>query len=431
MLGRPRSWAGGAFIAAVVAASAILTTSTTNVAGASVVERAAGRVDAVSVAAVSVAAGDLSGPAASSGLRPARRTHLDWRRAGYVVSDAGCAPDLSAQGLATFFRNAIGPVRGHDEPRPLPLGDGRVLWILQDSFIDYGGRASTFSSMPYVNNTALMQQGSCFTMLQGGTVARPAAFELGDAPVNFDRFFWPGGGTVSDGKIYIFWIEVRRDPAVGAFDGLSAHPVATWIGTYDAISLERLDFQHAPKSTMPVYGYGVADDGEWTYLFGNSDLQNLALDGGYSNGPHSATKMYLARVPRGRVFDQPRYWNGTGWSARADDAAPISQRFFTENLMVPVRLGGQWVSATKVDGFTGSTLTLDVADDPWGPWRTVRTVAANGVCSNGNTVTYHAQVVPWLDPSGAYIVMLSQIFFDLNNPAAIPCYRPNVFALSP
>lgn len=370
-------------------------------------------------------------PASGTGLQQARRTHLDWRRAGYVVTDAGCAPDLSAPGLAAFFRAAIGPVKGHDEPRALPLGDGRVLWILQDSFIDYGGRATNLSAMPYVNNTALVQQGSCFTMLQGGTVAHPAAFELGDAPVNFDRFFWPGGGTVSDGKVFIFWIEVQRDAAVGPFDGLAAHPAATWIATYDAVSLQRLDFRAAPKSSMPVYGYGVADDGEWTYLFGNSDLQNLFLDGGYANGPHSATSMYLARVPRGRVFDQPVYWNGSGWSAQSLDAAPISQRFFTENLMIPVRLGGHWVSATKVDGFTGSTVTLDMADQPWGPWRTVQIVDARPVCSSGNTVTYHAGVLPWLDPSGAYIVILSQIFYDLGNPAAVPCYRPNVFTMGP
>ena len=39
--------------------------------------------------------------------------------------------------------------------------------------------------------------------------------------------------------------------------------------------------------------------------------------------------------------------------------------------MQPRFLGGQWVAMTKVDGYWGDELAIDVAADPWGPWTTV------------------------------------------------------------
>ncbi|MEJ7719898.1 MAG: hypothetical protein WKF58_05400 [Ilumatobacteraceae bacterium] len=55
---------------------------------------------------------------------------------------------------------------------------------------------------------------------------------------------------------------------------------------------------------------------------------------------------------------------------------PILQRFWAENPMQPRYLGGQWVAATKVDGYWGDELMIDVANEPWGPWTTVSRTAA-------------------------------------------------------
>ena len=351
----------------------------------------------------------------------------------HVVSNAGCARSLSAEGLQTFFAEALGPIMGHDEPRVTPLGDGRMLWVLQDTFIDYRFAVNAFGGMDYVNNSVLIQNGLCFTMLQGGTSAHAESFELGDAPTNFNRYFWPGGATVSGGKLYVFWIEINRDTVpMGPLDGLAAHPNKTWLATYDLQTLKRLDFRPAPNSGVtPVYGYGVSDDGDWTYLFGNSDLQNLALEGGYANVPHSATRMYLARVPRGQVTLTPTYWDGVAWTIDARAASPISSRFSVENLMLPVPLGGRWYSATKVDGFSGSNFVVDEADHPWGPYTTIRSLPAVPRGDPTDMLTYHAAVLPWLDPSGGLIIAMSQIPIDLGPPSAVPKYRPNYFVVQP
>lgn len=349
----------------------------------------------------------------------------------YVVEDAGCARDLSAAGLADFFAHPLGPIKGFDEPRMYPLGDGRTMWVLQDAFVDETGRATSYAHMGYANTMVLIQEGTCFTALRRGTATNAVAFEIGTGDIAFDHYFWPAGATVSGGTLQMFWMEMVRDPAEQSpFDGIALHPAATWLATYDIATMQRLSFVPAQNpGVSPVYGYTVVDNGEWSYLFGNSFLQNLALEGGFSNGPHSATRMYLARVPRGHLEATPTYWNGTTWSDDATAAAPISSRYWTENLVMPVVIGDQWVSATKVDGFLGNSISIDLAPNPWGPWTTVLTIPSTPRGDPKDIVTYHASVLPYLDPSGALIVELSQIPMELGRNDAPAKYRPNVFTV--
>ena len=68
---------------------------------------------------------------------------------------------------------------------------------------------------------------------------------------------------------------------------------------------------------------------------------------------------------------RPEYRTADGWSPNRNDAVAISSRFFAENPMQPRYIDGQWVAATKVDGYWGEDLVIDVAADPWGPWTPV------------------------------------------------------------
>ncbi|MCU1389753.1 MAG: hypothetical protein JWL72_3091 [Ilumatobacteraceae bacterium] len=350
----------------------------------------------------------------------------------YIATDAGCATDLSADGLESFFSARVGPVIGHDSPRVIPLGGQRFLWLLQDTFIDYTGRAATMSAGQYISSTALVQDGRCFTALQRGTTAAVLSFDPGTGE-SFNDFFWPAGGSVNGSTLSLFWIEIIRDPVpADPLDGSNVHPVKTWLATYDVQSLQRLSFVPAPNpGVAPIYGFAVADDGDYSYLFGNSFVENLSREGGYKNGPHSATKMWLARVPRGRLDAVPEYRTATAWSADPAAAVAISSRFFTENAMRPVVIDGHWYSVTKPDAFLGSTVVIDTADAPWGPWTTVVTMPA---LPRGNTVgmvTYSPILMPWLDPSGDLIVDLSQIDigWEQHNGGDPTRYRPRLFTV--
>ena len=328
--------------------------------------------------------------------------------AGYVATDVGCASGTSAASLDAFFRDRVGPAIGFDYQHVYALGGRRYLWVFQDTFLDYSGVATNLGQSVFAHNTAMIQDGSCFTLYHRGSIAAPTSFEPGTGGNPVAKWFWPMGGQTFDGRLYMFWAQMERDgyDPKGA-DGLGWHPVRTWLAVYDAQSLKRLAFQPAANSgTYPIYGYAVDSDDSYTYLFGNTFEQNLQREGGYANGPHSGTLMFLARVARGDLGAAPEYWSNDAWTADAALATPISQRYWAENPMQPRYLNGQWVAATKVDGYWGDELVIDVANDPWGPWATVedRGLAPRGGDPSMNT--YHAYLMPWLS-GGSLVVSAS------------------------
>ncbi|MGD9999923.1 MAG: hypothetical protein AB7U39_23645, partial [Ilumatobacteraceae bacterium] len=292
---------------------------------------------------------------------------------GYVSTDLGCVGDASAASLDAFFAERVGPVLGADYQHVYPLGDGRNLWLFQDSFLDHSGTAARLDAASFVHNIAMVQDGLCFTLLHRGSVAAPASFDPGSGEVALTQWFWPLGGEVHDGELSVFWAQMEKDPVEPApGDGLGWHPVQTWLGVYDAGTLARISFRPAANAGVsPIYGYAVATVGDYAYLFGNTFEQNLAREGGFASGPHSATAMYLARVPAGSLGAVPEYRTSDGWSFDETKATPIVQRYWAENPMQPRYLNGQWVAVTKVDGYWGEQLAVDVATDPWGPWTAV------------------------------------------------------------
>ena len=329
--------------------------------------------------------------------------------AGYVVTDLGCAGGTSAAALDAFFAQRVGPVIGHDYQHVYPLGGDRYLWVFQDSFIDHPGVASRLDQASFAHNTALLQEGSCFSLMHRGTAQSPESFEQGTGEQRLARWFWPMGGEVSGGTLSMFWVEMYNvDVDLGPLDGLGWYPIGTYLATYDVDTLARLDFRPAPNpGVAPIYGFAVSSDDEHTYLFGNSFDQNLQRQGGYDNGPHSATSMYLARTPLGQLDAAPEYRTADGWSDDPADAQPILQRYWAENPMQPRYLGGQWVAATKADGYWGGDLVIDAARQPWGPWTTVHQTPATPRGGDPLMLTYHAHLMPWLS-DGQLVVSLSQ-----------------------
>ncbi len=334
--------------------------------------------------------------------------------AGYTATDVGCAAGLDAGSLDAFFSERIGPMIGEDYQHVVALGGGRYLWLFQDAFIDQGGTAARLDQATFVHNVALVQEGTCFTMYHRGSATAPTSFEPGTGERALTHWFWPMGGEALDGRVYQFWVRMVRDSGdPGPGDGLGWHPDGVYLAVYDAGSLARLSFDRAPASGVtPIYGYAVASDGEFTYLFGNTFEQNLAREGGYHNGPHSGTQMFLARVPLGQFGAAPEYRTADGWSSDAAAASSIVSRYWAENPMQPRYLNGQWVAATKIDGYWGEELSIDVAAAPWGPWSNVVRRALLPRDGDPLMNTYHAHLMPWLS-GGALVVSVSQNARDM------------------
>jgi hypothetical protein len=350
--------------------------------------------------------------------------------AGYTTVDVGCASGRSAAALDAFFVARVGPVIGWDYQHVYPLGGDRYLWLFQDTFVDHSGTAGSLDRASFVHNAALVQHGTCFTLYHRGTASRPEPFEPGAGGSTLRRWYWPMGGELVNGQLHVFWAEMVKDPYDPAPpDGLGWHPAGTWLATYDASSLRRVGFTPATDSGVtPIFGYAVSSDPTHTYLFGNTFEQNMVREGGFWNGPHSATNMWLARVPRGDLRAAPEYRTADGWSSNRSDAVPILQRYYAENPMQPRYLDGQWVAATKADGYWGDHLVIDVANDPWGPWTTVQSSVLGPRWGDRRLNNYHAHVLPWRASNGQLLVSVSNNARNMLRDAwpSPERYRPSV-----
>jgi hypothetical protein len=351
---------------------------------------------------------------------------------GYVVTDIGCAASKTASGIDAFFADRAGPLVGSDYQHVYPLGNDRFLWLFQDSFVDHSGGAVKLNQASFVHNSAMIQTGNCFQMFHRGTTSKPGSFEDGAGEKALERWFWPMGGEMNGRRLQVFWVEMQKDgydPSPP--DGLGWHPARTWIATYDPKTLARLSFDPAPNDDVrPIYGYAVSSDASWTYLFGNTFEQNMVREGGFWAGPHSATSMWLARVPRGSLNSVPEYWSTSGWSTNRAAAEPFLSRHWAENPMQPRYIDGQWVAVAKVDGYWGEEMTVDVAPEPWGPWSTVDRRRISPRTGDAKMNTYHAYLLPWRENNGSWIVSISNNARNMVRDAFPNPWRYRVGALS-
>ena len=325
---------------------------------------------------------------------------------------------------------------GWDYKHVYTLGPDRWLWLFQDAFIDHPGLATSLDGVGSAHNAALLQTGTCFTLLHRGTPTQPSSFEPGASKVVLSRWWWPLGGELDGGVCGVLGRDSPRRRRAARRGRVPSHAGQTWLATYDATDLTRLGFVPAPGPTpsgptaATLYGYAVASDDSFSYLFGNTYQQNLTLEGGFWDGPHSATDMWLAHVPRGRLDERPKYWTGTGWAQEPSKAEPIDSKYWTENPMQPRFVDGRWVAVTKANGSWGEDVAVDVGPDPWGPWTTVQQVVAD---DDPILNTYGALAVPWLTPDGSLIVSLSRNARDMRHRTAYPVperYRPTFLPMA-
>lgn len=351
-----------------------------------------------------------------------------------VKSDIGCLPDLSAASFEQAFRNQLGPLLGLDDPHVYRVAEDRYVWIFHDTYVGFDGPVDTLLDVGIQNNIALIQDGTCFQIVYRGAPDDIHHFELGVGEVNGRRFFWPLGGEVYGDQLLIYWAEMvysERQPTPES-GGIIRHPASTWLAAYDAWTLERHYFGPAPNPGVdPQWGFAVESEGDYSYLFGNPNLLNPEMSGGLANGPHPATRNYLARVPRGELWHQPEYRTADGWSTDPEDAAVISERYWLDNTMQPRLIDGEWWSVTKIDGFWGWDMVLDRADEPWGPWEEVKVIRVEPTFGADVQNTYHPILLPWKDPNGELIVVMSQNAHDWPTAIENPwLYQPSVFTIA-
>ena len=321
---------------------------------------------------------------------------------------SSCADDLTADGLTEYFRSDRAPAHG-DYQRVLALPDGRSLWTFQDAYVrNKAGRTVL------IHNAAMLQTGRCFELLRGGTADAPGSWLFSDETEHFRQWFWPLGAAItSDGQIGIFVAEMRERGS-----GYLRHtePVATWLATVDADSLEITDLQPAADASASLYGWSVTSDESWTYLYAfcyrqfGWDPLPFAPDTS-AHDLQCSSELHVGRVPVGRLDQAPTYWSGSSWSVDPADAIPVMADL--ERSINPAEIhwnGESFIAVTKVGDWWGRTIHIDVAPTAYGPWRAVDALVVTPVCDRCNT--YFASFVPSPASESGFVVGLSNTTWD-------------------
>ncbi|MFW2335547.1 MAG: hypothetical protein ACN4IE_17250, partial [Ilumatobacter sp.] len=301
--------------------------------------------------------------------------------AAAVTSATVCLADLRPERLDTLFDTEPGGVVGVDYQRALALPDGRVLWTFQDAAIRIGG-----GNIVIVHNIAAVQDGNCFTVRYGGSRAAPRSMFFADRTTPFERWFWPLDAAVGDdGRVYVFAAEMEERG-----DAYLTHtvPVGTWVAVFDPASDTVVDELRPPDSSADLYGWSITSDDEWTYLYAHCYRQFgfdvyifvKAFDRSCS------TTITVARVPRGRLFDPPRYWDGRAWQPDAGRAVPIiTSRDRLINANQFEWTGAGFVSVNKEGDWWGDTILLAESRSPTGPFSVYRELPAPVKCAECNS----------------------------------------------
>ena len=190
-------------------------------------------------------------------------------------------------------------------------GRDRWLWLFQDAFIDHPGSATGLDGVGFAQNAALVQSGTCFVLYHRGTAAQPSSFEPGDGEIVLSRWWWPLGGELEGGVLRVFWAEMVHDPVdPPAGDGLPWHPVRTWLATYDAVDLTRIDFTVAPGPGRRQYRAAGA----------------LRVRRRVGRHPHLPVRQHLPAEPDGRrrVLERSPLGHGHVAGAGAEGSADLS-----------------------------------------------------------------------------------------------------------
>lgn len=341
-----------------------------------------------------------------------------------ATSASVCLRNVSPAGLATLFDTEPAGIVGADYPRALALEDGRVLWTFQDAAVRTGpGRIDV------VHNIAAIQDGRCFTVLYGGTRSAPRPFLFGGRTDPLRRWFWPLDAAVGeDGRIYVYAAEMRED---GASYLTRTVPTGTWVAVLDPSTLTVVDELRPPDSSADLYGWSVTSDHDWTYLYAHCYRQfgfdtyifTKAFD------RSCAADVTVARVPRGKLFDPPRYWDGRRWQADPRLAAPIIDRTGRRvNANQFEWTGSGFVSVNKEGDWWGDTIYVSHSATATGPFEVVHEIAAPTKCA----VDCNSFFSSWIPAAavdagpGQYVYSLSHNRWD---GVVSALYRPTFHAV--
>jgi hypothetical protein len=266
-----------------------------------------------------------------------------------------------------------------------------MLWLFQDAFV------ATPGGLDLLHHAGVLQSRNCLQRWVGDAHGVAVDPVFADLTTPEQHWFWPlGGGLGRDGNLHVFFAEM-----VEHGDSYLTHvePVATWLVAIDIETMAVVSRRLAPNPSGELYGFSVAHDESYSYLYAHChrqfgwDVFPFSDPPVYVHDWDCAPRVTVGRVAAGRFDVAPDYWNGSTWvddPGRAVAVIPTDDRIVNPTQVISD--SGGFVAVTKVGDWWGDRIVVDVASAAQGPWRTAASYLVGAPCST--CTTYFASVVP-------------------------------------
>jgi len=338
-------------------------------------------------------------------LRSALRPHLEsmvtetnvWRRAEDAAApskpvEPPCFEASAWREADVLFREDAHWVGG-DGTSSVDLGDGRILWLFSDSWIDPSG-LGTRANATIASNTVAIQTGSnparaSIKFYWGGS-SHPEAF-IANAD---DERHWFGDGVLVHDRLVLFLARIRSTDTGIGFEavGWAAWMVENPDAEPSAWRMRRLPTPENPLGVLVGFA-SVMRMGEFVYAFGSQDP--------VKSHPIYAVRWSAEEVGRGNLL-QPEWWSARGW---VPDSSSTPRWPLFENGQAGMTIHGETgrFLAVQTQGFGPADLMMRAAPVLTGPWSEPRMIYRPPEYYRTNVILYSARAHPEL--TGADLVL--------------------------
>lgn len=311
------------------------------------------------------------------------------------------------------FNNVTGGWCASDATISLQLPDNKTLWLFGDSFI--GEKIGEFGINPskskFINNSAIIEDGSSLTARYGGTFENPSSFIPGEGT----DFFWPEHAVIEHDTIKVFAVRVKLTDT--GIPGFNFQVGTTYKVSYKYPGIEYIEtgkFESVTDSTFR-FGACVIKSGDYTYIFGIKDT---------TSGVYTYPLPYLARVSESIEEPWQFYAGSDTWSPDCDDAVPLGDRPMSESFYVYEKNGKFYLIMHEI-WLVGELFILE-ADKITGPWNRATSGGIENkfaiIKKNTGNITYNLFAHPHFQKDGKILISFnvnttnfSSIYQDARN----------------
>lgn len=254
---------------------------------------------------------------------------------------------------------------GGDATYSVDLENGKTLWMFGDSFIDQVSEDGSRPSLRLINNVLVLQEGEEMTTYHSGTSVNPTAYAK---PPEADDWYWPGDGTVSDGKLYLFMHGFGTNGG-GMWDFFRT---SVDLLTINRETLEIECDRRLFDDPMISWGAAIMEEDDYTYVYGVKAV-------------NPDKYLYVART-NADLTATWEYFDGADW---VTDAGQASQIFDGVSEQFSVwEEDGFYYLLTHYNLF-GTEIYLYNSTQPVGPFEEGRVVYCTPE-TEGDVFTYNA-----------------------------------------